>query len=67
MKKVWTTNSVGLDGYWLWVGGGQEDPWVLSCVTQGLVVPLNETGKQKEEGDGDEFFLGHIELKIAGR
>lgn len=47
LKKVWTTNSVGLDGYWLWVGGGQGDPWVLSCMTQGMVVPLNETGKHR--------------------
>lgn len=35
-EKVWATNSAQFVGYWLRVGGGQKDPWVLTCVTQGM-------------------------------
>lgn len=49
-EKIWTANYAGSYGYWLCVGGGQKDPWVPICVIQGMVVPLNGSGKQKVEG-----------------
>lgn len=30
---------------------GQEDPWVLTCVTWGIAVPLNGTGKGRWRRD----------------
>lgn len=67
LKKIWTASYAGSYGYWLWVGGGQKDPWVPICVIQGMVVPLDGSGKQKVEGGSDEFCLDHAPLKIGGR
>lgn len=47
LKKIWTANYAGSYGYSLWVGGSQKDPWVLICVIQGMMVPLNESGKHR--------------------
>lgn len=67
MKKISTANYAGSYGYSLWVGGSQKDPWVLICVIQGMMVPLNESGKHRRWRGSDEFCLDHAELKIGGR